>query len=282
MSGSAATVVRLYMESKSLELLHSIQLDMLVKFDNICAENGLTYFLDSGTALGAVRHEGFIPWDDDVDVAMPREDYNRLLEIGENGLPDNLNLQTYKNDSNYMCPFGKIRLGNSFFPDIDVEKMRFQGIYIDVFPYDRLPDNKLFAKTRILVSRFFWFLCVFSRRVYPGRNPLLKVLSSMSHRLSDAGKLKLFQFYDRYCQRYNGKGGNNWTCFSWNMSQHHVYLFDEKELFPTSSALFEGKVLKLVQDAHSYLTKMYGDYRVLPAVEKRKSHLRSRPFRLYE
>ena len=105
------------MESDSLELLHKVQLDMLVKFDRICAEHGLAYFLDSGTALGAVRHGGFIPWDDDVDVAMPRADYEKLLEIGARGLPDQLYLQTYETDPAYMMPFAKIRLGNTFFPE---------------------------------------------------------------------------------------------------------------------------------------------------------------------
>lgn len=269
------------MESTSLELLHSIQLDMLVKFDRICEENNLIYFLDSGTALGAVRHQGFIPWDDDVDVAMPREDYNRLLEIGEKGLPDNLFVQTYKNDPNYMCPFGKIRLGDSFFPDIDVEKMKYQGIYIDVFPFDKLPKNTYSAKTRIRISRFLWFICVFSRRDYPGKNVFLQILSFLAHRLSNSGKLKLYKLYDDYCTRYNLKDNKAWTCFCWNMTQHNIYIFDQTELFPTNTVLFEGKTLRIVHDAHSYLTKMYGDYSIMPAIEKRKSHLRSRSFHLY-
>lgn len=270
------------MESNSLELLHAVQLDMLVKFDSICSKNHLTYFLDSGTALGAVRHGGFIPWDDDVDIAMPRSDYDRLLQLGEKGLPDNLFVQTYKNDLNYMCPFGKIRLGNSFFPDIDVEKMKFQGIYIDIFPFDKLPQNTYFAKIRIVFSRLLWFFCVFSRREYPGKNIVLKVLSSLLHRLSDRGKLMLFRFYDSFCTRYNRLDSDAWTCYCWNMSQHHVYIFDEKELFPTNTIEFEGKMFKIAYDAHSYLTKMYGDYSVLPALEKRKTHLRNRSFSLYD
>ena len=264
--------------SSSLELLHSIQLDMLVKFDRFCSENNLRYFLDSGTALGAVRHSGFIPWDDDVDVAMPREDYERLVELGSAALPDNLFLQTYETDLNYMCPFGKIRLGNSFFPDIDVERMKYQGIYIDVFPYDRIPSNRIRAALRIRISRLLWFVCTFSRRKYPGKNILLRTVSVLTHRLSDDGKLKLYRFYDKFCGKFNLKDTGCWTCYCWNMSQHNIYIFKDSDLFPTEAVPFEGKELKGVHDADSYLTGMYGNYHILPPEEKRKNHLKGRTF----
>ncbi|SKC41501.1 lipopolysaccharide cholinephosphotransferase [Bacteroidales bacterium WCE2004] len=266
------------MESTSFELLHSIQLDMLVKFDKLCSDNNLVYFLDSGTAIGAVRHMGFIPWDDDIDVAMPRKDYNRLLEISASALPENLYLQTYETDPNYMYPFGKIRLGRSFFPDIEVEKLKFQGIYIDIFPYDKVPANATLAAMRIKISRLLWFISVFSRRHYPGKNLVLRAASTFAHRLSVEGTRRLFRFYDRFCAKYNSRSTEKWTCYCWNMSQHNVYLFDQSELFPTNSTLFEGKELKVVHDTDSYLTKMYGDYHSLPPEEKRKSHLKGRVF----
>ena len=263
------------MESDSIELLHSIQLDMLVKFDKICGENGLTYFLDSGTALGAVRHHGFIPWDDDVDVGMPREDYNRLLELGSNGcLQDNLFLQTYKTDSAYPWPFAKVRLGDTFFPDFGVEKMKYKGIYIDIFPYDKVPSNTKRAVWRIKVSRLFWFISIFSRRDYPGSNFFSKILTAVLHVMPKGIGVMLHRFYERYCIKFNSKDTEVYTCYSWNMSQYHTYLFEESELFPTKKVSFEGKSLCIVNNPDAYLTKMYGDYLVLPPEEKRKSHLK--------
>lgn len=263
------------MESNSLELLHSIQLDMLVKFDKICEDNNLTYFLDSGTALGAVRHKGFIPWDDDVDVGMPREDYDKLIELGRKGLPDNLFVQTYESDPAYMMPFAKIRLGNSYFPEKGgyVDKMKYQGIYIDVFPYDKVPANAEQATRRVKKSRLLYFLSVFSRRDYPGRKLPQLVVSRFLHHLSDRKILYLHKKYDKFCTKYNVYGTSVMTCFCWRISQRNTFFFNEKELFPTEKTVFEGKELSVVHDTNTYLTKMFGDYMVLPSEEDRKSHL---------
>ena len=269
------------MESTSIELLHSVQLDMLIKFDKFCTENKLTYFLDSGTALGAVRHQGFIPWDDDVDIAMPRDDYNRLLEIGEKGLPDNLFLQTYKTDPVYMMPFAKIRLGDSFFPELvnGFEKMKFKGIYIDVFPFDRVPHEPLKASRYIKRSRFWYFVTVFSRRDYPGVKIPQKILSVLLHHAPLSIIQGLRSFYEKYCVKFNASDSDLMTCFCWRVSQKRVFLFHESELLPVKRIFFEGKELNIMQDAHSYLTKMFGDYYTLPPQEARKVHLAG-PFRI--
>lgn len=263
------------MESNSIELLHSIHLDMLVKFDKICEENGLTYFLDSGTALGAVRHHGFIPWDDDVDVGMPREDYNRLLELGEKGLPDNLFVQTYENDPGYMMPFAKIRLGDTFFPEaaVDVRKMKYQGIYIDVFPFDKIPSDTRKAIRHIKKSRFWYFVSVFSRRNYPGKKIPQKVLSYVLHHTSYKTVIKLHKHYDRFCTKYNTEDTKFYTCFCWRISQRRIYIFEEVEMFPTIKLSFEGKMLRMMQNPHAYLKKMFGDYLTLPPENERKAHL---------
>lgn len=263
------------MESSSLEQLHAVQLDMLVKFDRICAENGLVYFLDSGTALGAVRHGGFIPWDDDVDVAMPRADYDKLLEIGSRGLPDQLFLQTCETDPAYMMPFAKIRLGNTFFPEPvkDYDKLKYRGIYIDVFPFDRVPADAGEAGRAIRKSRFWYFVSVFSRRAYPGKKIPQKVVSSVLHRMPDRIVHKLHKRYERFCTQYQASGSPWMTCFCWRMSQRGEYLFAESELLPAKEVRFEGKTLRIMADPHSYLTKMYGDYMTLPPEDKRRSHL---------
>ena len=268
------------MESTSLALLHSVHLDMLVKFDKFCSDNKLTYFLDSGTALGAVRHSGFIPWDDDVDVGMPRKDYEALLRLGTAALPENLFLQTYETDPHYFFPFGKIRLGHSFYPDREVEKMKYQGLYIDSFPYDKVPANKKKAARRIRYSRLLWFICVFCRRSYPGKKLFPRIVSDLTHRFPEEWKIRLYKLYDKYCVKYNPKETESWTCYCWTMSQEGVFIFDQRDLFPTDTMTFEGMAMQVPQDADSFLSKVYGDYHVLPPEEKRTGHLKGRPFRL--
>lgn len=269
------------MESLSLDLLHSVQLDLLVEFDRICEDNGLSYFLDSGSALGAVRHHGFIPWDDDVDVGMPRDDYDKLLEIGKKGFPGNLFLQTYETDPNYPMPFAKIRLGGTFFPEKgnSFDKLKYQGIYIDVFPFDRVPSDSPKAKRRIRFSRFLYFVSVFSQRDYPGKKPFQWLLSLMLHHLPNQSIIGLHKFYDRFCKKYNSHDTDVLTCFCWRISQRGTYLFKESELLPTTRILFEGREISIMRDPHSYLTKMFGDYLKLPPVEERKPHLAG-PFRV--
>lgn len=85
--------------TEKMKRIWAVQLDLLREFKQICEENGLRYFLWSGTLLGAVRHQGFIPWDDDIDVAMPREDYDRFRSLGRQGLKKPYELQTNENDS---------------------------------------------------------------------------------------------------------------------------------------------------------------------------------------
>ena len=263
------------MESTSIELLHMVLLDLLVKFDKICSDNNLTYFLDSGTALGAVRHGGFIPWDDDVDVAMPREDYEKLMVIGAKGLPDNLHLQTNETDPAYMMPFAKIRLGDTFFPEggKGYDRLKFQGIFIDVFPYDKLPQDPEIARRRIKKSRFWYYVAVFSRRDYPGKKLPQKILSAVLHHMSDKTIARLHRFYKSYCTKYNASDSNLMTCFCWRMSQKRTYLFEESELLPTQRMSFEGKSLSMMNKPHEYLQKMFGDYMKLPPEKDRKTHL---------
>ena len=263
------------MESTSIDLLHQALLDLLVKFDKICTDNNLTYFLDSGTALGAVRHGGFIPWDDDVDVAMPRDDYERLMEIGAKGLPDNLFLQTNELDPAYIMPFAKIRLGDTYYPEKGkgYKQLKHQGLFIDIFPYDKLPRDPEKARRRIKRSRFWYYLAVFSRRDYPGKKLPQKIVSAVLHRMPNRTVAGLHKFYRRFCMKYNASDSHLMTCFSWRMSQRKTYLFEDTELLPTKRLPFEGKSLPVVNDPHAYLQKMFGDYMTLPPADQRITHL---------
>lgn len=133
-----------------LRKLQEIELEILKAVDNLCQKESITYFLDSGTALGAIRHKGFIPWDDDIDIAMLRGDYERFLKVAKNGLPDWLELCVPGENPHYAPMFSKVIKKDSVFQTKETKNSGFkQGIFLDVFVYDALPDNDAIAKKQI-------------------------------------------------------------------------------------------------------------------------------------
>lgn len=124
-------------------------LDIYDEFDRICRRHNLRYYLAYGTAIGVLRHGGFIPWDDDFDVVMPRPDYERLIEIAPKELPSNLKLLSRKLDKTYLAVFNKVQVDD---PGL-VERIQresklslYQGLYIDIFPIDGAPRSKIGQK----------------------------------------------------------------------------------------------------------------------------------------
>ena len=144
------------MNSELLRCVQLTQLDMAKELKRICEKYHINYFLDCGSLLGAVRHQGFIPWDDDMDFGMMREDYDRFLEIAPKELPANLFLQTAETDSGYGYAFAKIRKNDSLYLErVSENSKENHGIFIDIFPYDSLPDTtverkKLYQKLTVL------------------------------------------------------------------------------------------------------------------------------------
>lgn len=125
--------------------LRNIQLgilEILKDIITVCEEYNIEYFIMCGTALGAVRHKGFIPWDDDLDIGMTRENYERFLKIAPNVLPEELFVQTFNSDPNTPFYFAKVRKSGTLFIRNYCKNLKMHhGIYVDVFPYDNIPDD---------------------------------------------------------------------------------------------------------------------------------------------
>lgn len=148
----------------------AIELDMLYKFMNICNKHNLKWWVDGGTLLGAVRHKGFIPWDDDIDVFMLREDYDKFIDIAKTEITGNYFLQTDWTDDTWFCHAKMRRTYTTAILDKDLyAKFNFnQGIFIDIFPFDNVPDNEIeynffmnelyLIKTEMLSLRSRWWL----------------------------------------------------------------------------------------------------------------------------
>lgn len=128
--------------NEKLRALQLCELDILRAFAGVCERLGLRYYLVGGTLLGAVRHGGFIPWDDDIDVAMPREDYDRFARIAQAELGPDYFYQSPDTDPHYFLTYAKIRKKGTFFYEERFRDARFeQGVFIDIFPLDFCPPR---------------------------------------------------------------------------------------------------------------------------------------------
>ena len=139
------------LNESQMKRIKDIELDMLKVFVSICDQLGLKYYLIGGTLLGAVRHKGFIPWDDDIDVGMPREDYEVFVEKAGKLLPDYIFLQNYRTDENMIFPFTKLRNINTTYIETRTKYSKMnQGVWMDIFPLDyfEVDDRKRNFQTR--------------------------------------------------------------------------------------------------------------------------------------
>lgn len=130
----------------NLEQLQQMEIEILDEFERVCRQLGIRYYLTAGTLLGAVRHKGFIPWDDDIDVAVPRADYNRLCKLWQSVAATEFILQDWHTERNFPYYFTKIRRKHTRAEELLLRKAEIeQGVYIDIFPLDICPDSPKIA-----------------------------------------------------------------------------------------------------------------------------------------
>ncbi len=254
----------------TLDELQYELLEMLLEFDAFCKEHELRYSLDSGTLLGAVRHKGFIPWDDDLDVNMPRPDYERLLSIQEE-LPEGFHLVNAMN-SEFAYGFSKLCTD-----EIRAQEPSYQGtldekLWIDIFPTDGLPSNdceatKVWKQVHKATRHNVW--ASVNHRSEHGFRKVIKTFAGAlfrlgkprEHMLSAISAAVLIPGYEN-AERvgcYVGSEGNLWTL--------------PKDAYEKSISLeFEGHMLPCMSCWDEFLTELYGDYMQLPPENQRRTH----------
>lgn len=258
---------------ENIEKQKTIEYDLLKQFVKICNDNNLRYYLIGGTLLGAVRHNGFIPWDDDIDVGMSRQDYEKFLSIAQPQLPEYVFLQTNKTDPNFPLNFAKLRNSNTTFIESSVKKLDINhGIYIDIFPLDSFPSGKI--KQRLLLFKSKLLAVRISELYTIETNSQLKKLRNKV--IINLMKIVYKSPYDavKAKEKLNRKYENSNTEYMINYSG----AWGEKEIFlrkwfeETVDIKFEEDVFCCPKHFDEYLTRVYGDYMQLPPPEQRISH----------
>lgn len=264
-------------QQAALKKLQATELEILLVFKKWCNENNITWFIDSGTRLGAMRHQGFIPWDDDIDVGLPRKDYERLLALSKDGFPEGYSIHTSEDDG-YTSLFAKMYKDETVFAtDITEEAGGSQGIYIDIFPYDYLHnDVKYRVKQERKCANYqkMMHLYYLSNIKVPHAGALGKLEKLLCH----VGHFLIKPFADphRIQERFNleaqvgSEDSNILECLSFAGYAPSIM---KETLLPVSELEFEGLRVPAPHDPVRYLELMYGDWTVLPPVEERHTHL---------
>lgn len=254
-----------------LPKLHNCQLIIAREIKRLCDKHNIKYFIIAGTLLGAVRHGGFIPWDDDMDIGMLREDYERFLKVAKTDLGEEFFLQTSETDKNYGLPFAKILLNGTVLVEASAGSAAKKGIFIDVFPFDVAPEDdndreshnkKTYFYKRLLLAKLNYK--VYKKNDYVKRVVyfVLKIMSSFySHD-------KLVKKLEGEITRYNNQKTEDIV----NIGGAYGY---KKETIKASwvrdtvEIPFEDMTISAPVDYIKYLETFYGDYMTPPPEDKR-------------
>ena len=257
--------------NQELKKLQKVELEMMTEFHRICKKHHLKYILAGGSCLGAVRHQGFIPWDDDIDVAMPREDYQKFLEIQEHELDSTkYYFQSLETTDCYPFIYGKIRRKDSIYAESisNIDK-NMQGIWIDIFPCDHVPDNDVKMK-------FNFSIVVFLKILIGNKNGnrsiskswiksiVLKLIHLCSHIIPEKKKKKQLI---KHMTKYNDQDTERVICYGGRYLLKEIFL--TKHLEKRVLHKFENQKFYIPKYYDEFLTNLYGDYMTPPPKEKR-------------
>lgn len=257
--------------------LQKCQLEILKEFIRVCKKHNLQYYLVGGSCLGAVRHQGFIPWDDDIDVAMPRKDYDKFITL-QNEFSKPYFIQTYKTDKNYIYNYAKVRNNDTtYIENFFASTQMNHGVWIDVFPIDGMSYEEKTAASFAKKVKSTW------HQVWLMYLPSLKRKLRFKTLWKDIPlNIVAYLFFFLNVGHYRNKMvDRKVTKIDYDKAVLVGNLFGTnakkeampKEIFEEGSvATFEGIEVLLPKDYHRYLTLLFNDYMKLPPVDKQVGH----------
>lgn len=260
-------------DDETLKHLQKIELMILKDFIRLCEMNNIDYSLYGGSNLGAVRHNGFIPWDDDIDVIVLQKDYEKLIKVIEQNLNEKYEFISMNHNSDYFLFFSKIMLKNTEFEEWWSEQANYkQGIFIDIFILHDVSNNKIKRFYQVKMARLYsklFTICQIKLKHHP---PLVKFLSNSIHTILKILKISPNFFKKRGWALLSKYKNENCELVCDITTLNHPQIYKKSDFFPTIKHEFEGMMVNIPNNSDSILKQIYGDYMQLPPEDKRYNH----------
>lgn len=272
-------MIRQY-DSDELKKLQQVEIDICKDVHAVCKKHNIGYSIAFGSLIGAIRHNGFIPWDDDMDIVMFREDYEKFEKIFDEELSDKYYLMSPLRDKGYYGNVIKIEKKGTTFINKHSNKMKCaQGIFVDIFVYDKVSEKEKLFKKQCRKSRFLAMLIFLYCSPYP-EIPMkgiignaAKVICFIVHyilHIIPQGNVLLYKKYEKVCKFSNKTKSDKYIIYQDEYS--HRTIINKSDVKPYKIVSFDGEQLCIPNNYDKILRNYYGDYMQLPPVDKRVNH----------
>ena len=263
-------------DDETLNHLQSLELMILKEFIKICEENDLTYYMYAGSLLGTIRHQGFIPWDDDLDVVMFRDDFEKFKEIFIANPHDKIKLLSCETEEDYFHLLSKLTLKDTLFEEKWVSQVNFHiGVNIDVFVLDDLSDNNFKRNYQLKKSFLYNKLLIMSKIKLDDLPFLSKLITHTGYHILNLLGIKP-RWLNKRCLNFLKKYKNPNCEFVFDISataEEYPQIFNKKEFKKVKKAKFEDIEVNVPSNYDEILKSLYGDYMKLPPEDDRYNHI---------